>query len=79
MQRLPKRADEIGREDAVAEAAVQLGELFPEVDSIANVTELKHQLEKHARGAGNVRETIYLLLGFREKLREQTSTPTISP
>jgi hypothetical protein len=76
LKRLPRRANEIGREEAVAEAATQLGGLFPGVDSIRNVTEVKEQLEKHAEGAGNLRETIHLLLGFREKVRAAKARDT---
>jgi hypothetical protein len=78
LQRLPKRELEIGREEAVAEAAVELGKLFPEVDDLTGVTELKDLLKKRAERAENVHETIYWLLGFREKVRA-ASKPATAP
>ena len=77
LKRLPNRADEVGREEALAEAGIQLGELFPGADSIGNITELREQLQKHAERAGNVRETIYLLLGLREKMRAQSEPAAV--
>ncbi len=62
----------------MAEAALQLGKLFPEVDDMTSVTELKDLLKKRAEGAENVQETIYWLLRFREKVRA-ASNPAAAP
>ncbi len=77
LQRLPKRDVEIGREGAVPEAAVELGKLFPDVDTLLNITELKDLLKKRAEGVENIGETIHWLLGFREKVRAQAKPAAV--
>ncbi len=78
LKRLPERDLEIGREDALVEAALQLGKLFPEVEDVSIVVELRDLLKERAEGAENIQEIVYWLLGFREKVRA-ASRPAASP
>ena len=55
LQQLPKRDLEIGRQDAVQEAALQLGKLFPEVDDIAERDRAERLAEEARRGSGERR------------------------
>jgi hypothetical protein len=75
LQRLPARELKVGREEAVAEATVRLTSLYPELDSMIEAAELRRLLETRAAGAENIKETLYWLLAFRERVRAQTSRP----
>ena len=72
LQRLPGRDLEIGREASLAEATLELGKLFPGVDTLANITELNASLKQRVEGADNVEEIVHWLLTFREKVRAKS-------